>query len=420
MTALSFFQRKVPALKHSIKFSAIAMGLLSFTLSANTLTTATTPFAQCQQDFKASATDLGYSPYIINDVISALSPIERVQQLDKRQPEFSETFVEYINKRVTDYRVKEGKKKLVEHKVLLAELTKKYGIPAQYLVSFWGLETNYGRHKGKMSVLNAIATLACDKRRSKYFTAELFKLFDLIDNKTVSAAQLQGSWAGAMGHMQFMPTALKSYGIDGDNDGKIDVWQSEADALTSAANYLNQIGWNTNQRWGREVTLPESFDYTATEQDKQYPLSHFKTLGVTTVYQQPLSNYDINAELFLPAGHIGPAFLVYPNFDVIMKWNLSKNYATAVGLLANRLVGAKKKQYAPLALKQRYNREQLQLLQEKLQSLGYNTGKPDGIWGPNSRKAIRSFQLAHQLIADAYPHNAVFNAAEISKKTTIN
>lgn len=409
MLYLQFPQVKMQLLTQTIKGALISFGLLSFSVSAN-------DFEQCLLDFKQSASELGYSPYITETVISSLSPIERVQQLDKRQPEFSETFADYIGKRVTDYRIKEGRKKLVEHKELLNQLTKKYGIPAQYLVAFWGLETNYGRHKGNMSVLNAIATLACDKRRSTYFTAELFKLFDLIDSKSVTVEQLKGSWAGAMGHMQFMPTALKTYGIDGDDDGKVDVWQSEVDALTSAANYLHQIGWNKNQRWGREVKLPQNFDFAQIEQDKFYPLSEFKKLGVTTVYQQPLSNYAIDAELFLPAGHNGPAFLVYPNFNVIMKWNLSKNYATAVGLLANSLAGAKKQQYKTLDDKHRYTREQMQQLQEKLQSLGYETGKPDGIWGPNSRRAIRTFQLANNLVADAYPNSAVFDAADITKK----
>ncbi|XQW83710.1 lytic murein transglycosylase [Thalassotalea piscium] len=404
-----FSQFSAPSIKKTINTSLVSLGLISFGLNAN-------DFEQCQLAFKKSATELNYSSYIIDNVISGLSPIERVQQLDKRQPEFSETFAEYIGKRVTDYRVQEGKKKLTKHKELLQQLTQKYGIPAQYLVAFWGLETNYGRHKGKMSVLNAIATLACDKRRSQYFTGELFKLFDLIDDKQVTVEQLQGSWAGAMGHMQFMPTALKTYGIDGDGDGKVDVWQSEADALTSAANYLHQIGWHQNQRWGREVILPDNFNYAEIEQDTFYPLSRFKALGVTTIYQQPLSHYSIEAELFLPAGHHGPAFLVYPNFDVIMKWNLSKNYATAVGLLANRIVGAKKRQFTLLDDKHRYTRKELQQLQSKLQSLGYKTGKPDGIWGPNSRKAIRSFQLAKNLVADAYPNNAVFDAAEIEKK----
>lgn len=402
----------IRSISQIIKASLISLGILSLNVSASN-------FEQCQVSFKQSASELGYSDYITNDVINALSPIKRVKQLDNNQAEFSETFAEYINKRVTDYRVREGKKKLNQHKELLKELTKKYGIPAQYLVAFWGLETNYGGYKGKISVLNAIATLACDKRRSRYFTGELFKLFDLIDSKRVAVEQLKGSWAGAMGHMQFMPTALKAYGLDGDNDGRVDVWESEADALTSAANYLHQIGWHTNQRWGREVKLPENFDYTQVEQDKFYPLNNFKNLGITTVYQQPLANYKINAELFLPAGHHGPAFLVYPNFKVIMKWNLSKNYATAVGLLSDRLVGAKKQTYDPLDKKQRYTREQLKLLQAKLQSLGYKTGKPDGILGPNSRKAIRSFQLANQLVADAYPSLAVFNAVELDK-TAIN
>lgn len=393
-----------------------------FLLISTTLSFATygTDFNQCKQQLTDKAIAEGYSPYISEQVIANLTAIERVKVLDKRQPEFSESFDEYINKRVSDYRVKQGQEKLKQYDQLLTKLTKQYGVPKQYIVAFWGLETNYGRHKGKMSVLNSIATLACDPRRSDYFTAELFQLFDLIEANKVTVEQLQGSWAGAMGHMQFMPTALKTYGIDGDNDGKLDVWDSEVDALTSAANYLQQIGWQFKERWGREVLLPDNFDFSQVQIDKPYPLSFFKAKGIKTVYGHALADYPIDAELFLPSGQHGPAFLTYPNFDVIMKWNLSKNYAAAVGLLANRLVGAPKRNYQALDDKHRYTREQLKALQQRLQDMGYNTGKPDGIWGPNSRKAIRAFQLANNLVADAYPYAEVFEKADVDKAELMN
>jgi membrane-bound lytic murein transglycosylase B len=370
-------------------------------------------FTQCIDNLQVKASAAGYSRYIVNDIIPALSPIKRVIELDQRQPEFSQSFADYLRLRLTDYHIQTGRKKLAEHKVLFDQLSKKYGIPAQYLVSFWGLETNFGRNKGKMSVLNSLATLACDERRSKYFTAELFDLFHLIDNKTVITEQLAGSWAGAMGHMQFMPSALRKYALDGDNDGKIDVWQSEADALTSAANYLNSIGWLEKERWGRQVKLPKNFAFQQVEFDQFYDLATFKALGLTRANGAALSDYKIEAELVLPAGADGPAFLVYPNFNVIMKWNLSENYALSVGLLANRIQGAAGLKISDKSQRNLYKPVELQALQQKLNMMGYDAGKPDGIWGPKSRKAIRLYQLKHGLVGDGFPGRAVLNKAGI-------
>jgi len=371
-------------------------------------------FIQCTASLKAQATSAGFSDYIVNDVISTLSPVKRVIELDQRQPEFSQSFADYLKLRLTDYHIQTGRKKLSEHKVLFEKLSKQYGIPPQYLVAFWGLETNFGRNKGKMSVLNSLATLACDQRRSKYFTSEIFDLFHLIDNKTVTVKQLAGSWAGAMGHMQFMPSALRKYAIDGDNDGIVDVWQSEADALTSAANYLNSIGWLEKERWGRQVKLPENFAFQKVEFDQFYTLATFKTLGVTRADGTALSDYEIDAELVLPAGANGPAFLVYPNFNVIMKWNLSENYALSVGLLANSIQGASALKVSDKNNKNLYKSSELQALQEKLNVMGYDVGKPDGIWGPKSRKAIRLYQLQHGLVADGFPNREVLLKAEIN------
>lgn len=375
--------------------------------------TANDDFSQCIAQLQVKANAAGYSSDIVNDIIPALSPIKRVIELDKRQPEFSQSFADYLKLRLTSYHIKTGQKKLAKHKLLFEKLSKQYGIPPQYLVAFWGLETNFGRHKGKMSVLNSLATLACDERRSEYFTAELFDLFHLIDNKTVTVKQLQGSWAGAMGHMQFMPSAFRKYAKDGDNDGKINVWQSEADALTSAANYLNSIGWLEKERWGRQVTLPDNFAFQQVEFDQYYPLATFKHLGVTRANGKALSDYKIDAELVLPAGAAGPAFLVYPNFNVIMKWNLSENYALSVGLLADRIQGAAGMKMPEKNSENLYKSTELQALQEKLNSIGLDVGKPDGIWGPKSRKAIRSFQLKHDLVADGFPNREVLIKAGI-------
>ena len=386
-----------------------------FPIMANATTASTTiadqDFLKCKINLVERANKAGFSSYITQTVIGNISPIERVIALDKKQPEFTQTFEQYIKARVTDYHVRVGKQKLKQNEKLFDSLEDKYGVPRQYLVSFWGLETVFGKHKGKMSVLNSLATLACDERRSEFFTLELLNLFTLIESKKVSVEQLQGSWAGAMGHMQFMPTAFLKYAIDGDNDGKVDIWKSEVDALTTAANYLNRIDWQAKERWGREIKLPENFAFDKIVFDQYYPLSYFKELGVKKTNNQSLSSYDIQAELYLPSGHKGPAFLLYPNFNVIMTWNLSKSYALSVGLLANKLVGAKGLEF--LQQEQTkikpYSVTQMKNLQSQLNALGFETGEPDGIWGPKSRGAIRSFQLKYQLIGDGYPNKEVFS-----------
>tara|TARA_R110002167_G_scaffold57869_1_gene164293 strand:- start:8852 stop:10135 length:1284 start_codon:yes stop_codon:yes gene_type:complete len=371
-------------------------------------------FLQCKANLAKRAGSSGFSTYITKTVIDDIAPLKRVIALDKKQPEFTQTFAQYIKARVTAYHVRVGKEKLKSHKALFDRLEEKYAVPRQYLVSFWGLETVFGKHKGKMSVLNALATLACDQRRSEFFTLELLNLFTLIESKKVSVEQLQGSWAGAMGHMQFMPTAFLKYAVDGDNDGKVDIWQSEVDALTTAANYLHNIGWQSKERWGREVKLPDNFAFEKVAFDQYYSLTHFQQLGVQQTNNQALPAYDIQAELYLPSGYQGPAFLLYPNFNVIMKWNLSKSYALSVGILANKLVGAKGVEFIAKAQNQAkpYSITEMKNLQSQLNTLGFDTGEPDGIWGPKSRKAIRSFQLQHQLIADGYPNKALILAVD--------
>ncbi|MCJ8318058.1 MAG: lytic murein transglycosylase [Colwellia sp.] len=406
------FDVKISSFKWGISLSKISLALvLPLTSVAAHSVVADEDFFQCKTNIKQRAINDGFSSFITTEIIEDLSMIKRVVELDKRQPEFTQTFEQYIKARVTNYHVKTGKKKLIVHKALFDRLEQKYGVPRQYLVSFWGLETVFGKHKGKMSVLNSLATLACDQRRSEFFTQELFNLFTLLESNKVDKSQLQGSWAGAMGHMQFMPSSFLQYAVDGDNDGKVDIWQSEADALTTAANYLSQIGWQQKERWGREVILPKNFDFSQVAFDQYYPLSHFAQLGIKKINNNRLSDYKIDAELFLPAGHQGSAFLLYPNFNVIMTWNLSKSYAVSVGVLADKLLGAQGIQAFKKSEKSAvYSVSQMKGLQQNLNLIGFDTGEPDGIWGPKSRSAIRLFQLKYQLIADGFPNKEVFEA----------
>ena len=360
-------------------------------------------FEHCIKNFQITAKSEGYPESIYRGVLGNLHYVKRVIELDRQQPEFTETFAGYLNRRVTTYRIKKGRELLFTHRVLLRKLTRLYGVPAQYLISFWGLETNYGAYLGKMSVLDSLATLACDPRRSAYFTAELFDALSLIRDKKVTVNQLSGSWAGAMGQTQFMPSAFRQHAIDGDGDGKIDLWGSVPDALTSAAHYLNRIGWESSVIWGREVLLPEKFLFHKVNFQDHVPLAQWRRLGITNADGTPLSYYDVDAKLLLPTGYLGPAFLVYPNFDVIMQWNRSEYYALAVGYLADQINGGGKLKRPPELNVLVLSHIDVTLMQEKLLVLGFDVGEPDGILGPNTRRAIRSFQLKNDFIADGYP-----------------
>ena len=331
----------------------------------------------------------------------AMQFIPRVIELDRSQPEFVSTFPSYFSKRVNKWRIDKGREKYAKHRDFLKTLTTKYGIPGHYLVSFWGLETNYGGYKGKMSTLDSLATLACDERRSKFFTNELFLALKLMDSQGLKRESMQGSWAGAMGHTQFMPTTYTNYAIDGDNDGVIDLWDSEEDALASAANFLWQLGWKPGLRWGREVFLPSKFDYSLANKEVK-TLTDWKALGISQANGRALPNSDIEARLRVPAGHEGPKFLSYSNFSIIMRWNNSEFYAIAVGQLANQIAGGGGL-VATLPDMPSFKISEIAKLQAKLNTLGYDVGGADGIMGPATREGIRQFQANHNLVADGFP-----------------
>ncbi len=371
----------------------------------------TADFPQCLQSFAEQAKSQGVTDATLRTHLNNLKVVNRVIELDRQQPEFTSTFAGYFNQRVTDWRVQKGREYLAEHRELLNKLAQQYGVPAQYLLAFWGMETNFGGYKGKMPVLDSLATLACDHRRSAFFTKELITALQLSQKYDFPAEKMQGSWAGAMGHTQFMPSAYASYAVDADGDGKADLWNSTEDALASAANFLQHLGWQRNQRWGREVQLPQGFDFNYIGQTKS--LSEWQKLGVKEANGSVLPVADMTATLYLPAGHQGPAFIGYDNFEVIKRWNRSDFYAISVGHLADRIVGAGKLAKAPPE-QQRRSREQIKQLQQKLNELGFDAGKPDGILGSNSRQSLRAFQATKGLIPDGFPDDDTFAALGIA------
>lgn len=373
-------------------------------------------FPQCIERLQQQARNAGVSEITTVDILGQVKPLPKILSYDRNQPEFVQTFTGYFSKRVTDWRINKGREKLAEHREFLAKLTQQYGVPAHYLIAFWGLETNFGGYKGKIPIIPALTTLACDQRRSVYFSAELIQALLLLERENLEHENMIGSWAGAMGHTQFMPTAYMKYARDGDADGKVDLWNNELDALASAANFLQNLGWKTGFKWGREVLLPEDFNYQLAGKSHPQTLSFWSQQKVTQVSGKTLGDSDLKAAVLIPAGHTGPAFIVYPNFEVILRWNNSEYYGIAVGHLADRIKGQGTLS-KPLPELPNYTIVEMQQFQEKLNQLGYEVGEADGILGPATRQGVRAFQLSVGLISDGYPSQetvaAVMNAPTI-------
>jgi len=367
-------------------------------------------FAACIDGLQARARDEGISRGVVERVLGQVKFVERVIELDRRQPEFTQTFSGYYERRVTPERVARGRELLAEHGALLARVQRETGVPAHYLVAFWGLETNFGSYFGNMPVPDSLATLACDERRSNYFSGELMAALRIIDVGDINADRMVGSWAGAMGHVQFMPSVFLRYAVDGDGDGKRDLWGSVPDAMASAGRFLQEIGWQPGLRWGREVRLPEGFDYSTTGRGQPRPLREWVDRGITDAFGRTLPRLDLQASLLVPAGHTGPAFLVYDNFDVIMRWNRSEFYALSVGRLADEIAGASPLQQPPPDSDLQISRERVKQLQIDLADLGLDAGEPDGIFGPATRRALSRFQQRRGMVADGHLDGSMLEA----------
>ncbi len=370
-------------------------------------------FEECKLQLQEKAIAAGVSAKTAQEVMAKVEHVDRVIELDRKQPEFTTTFADYLNRRVNDDRVNKGRELIKEHSALLERVTEATGVPAAYLVAFWGLETNFGSYFGKMSVPDSLTTLACDARRSTFFTEQLIAALRIIDEGAIPADQMEGSWAGAMGHVQFMPTVFLKHAVDADGDGRRDLWNSLPDAMMSAGRFLQSMNWDGDYRWGREVLLPENFDYSLAN-GRRLDLSEWRELGITDAFGKPLAREDIKAALIVPAGHRGPAFLAYHNFKVIMGWNRSEFYAIAVGHLADRIAGAGMLQNPPPEDTPALSRDTILELQVALNERGYDAGKPDGITGPATRSAIRKYQHDEGLIADGFPEQELLDRLEVS------
>lgn len=297
------------------------------------------PFAQWLDDLRQEALTKGIGAGTLDVALGGIAPIPRVIELDRRQPEFSLTFQQYMERVVPDARVEKGRRMLAENRPLLDKIGKQYGIEPRVLVAFWGIETDFGRVSGGFQVVPALATLAYDGRRSAYFRGELMNALKIIDQGHIKAADMMGSWAGAMGQCQFMPSSFLNFAVDQDGDGRKDIWTTKADVFGSAANYLTRSGWKGDLTWGRPVRLPKDFDPALADIKMRKPLSEWQRLGVRRSDGGDLPNRDLPASIVFAEGPGSPAFLVYANFEAILKWNRSIFFAVAVGSLADRLKG---------------------------------------------------------------------------------
>ncbi|MFL2837749.1 MAG: lytic murein transglycosylase [Pseudohongiellaceae bacterium] len=366
-------------------------------------------FADWLAELRAEARELGISEATLRE-LDNLQPLERVMELDSSQPEFVQTFTRYLGLRVTPNQVARGQSLLQQHSVLLEQVRQRYGVQPHYLVAFWAVESNYGRSTGGFSVLEALATLAFDPRRADFFRRQLLTALQIIDDGHIQAERMSGSWAGAMGQLQFMPNIFYQYGIDGDRDGRIDIWNSLPDIFHSAANFLSQSGWRGDERWGREVLLTEDFDFSLTGTSTRKPLQEWRDLGVTQLNGAPIPvAAGMEASVILPAGAQGPAFLGYANFRTTMTYNPSTFYALTVGHLADRYAGSGPVQRMPeneTAMSVADVRE----LQELLNRNGFDSGEPDGRVGRQTRAAIRAYQQSAGLPMDGYASVALLQA----------
>lgn len=298
---------------------------------------ATQSFEAFLQGVRADARRAGVSDATLRRALTGLRPNERVLELDRRQPEFTQTWEQYRDARLSQARIDGGRRAFADNRATLEAVQARYKVSPRIVVAIWGLETNYGGFTGNMNVIQSLATLAWDGRRASYFRNELIAALKILDAGHTTPDRMRGSWAGAMGHPQFMPSNFDRLAVDMDGDGRRDIWENRADALGSIANYLARSGWREEELWGREVLLPAGFNPGDAGRDNRRPLREWIRMGVRRPDGAAMPALDLPTAILLPGGAGGQAFAVYPNFNVIRRYNPSDFYALVVGLLSDRV-----------------------------------------------------------------------------------
>lgn len=330
------------------------------------------------------------------------APSEKVMELTRKQPEFSQTVQQYIDKRVTAAQASKGQGMAREWSQTLARAEQRFGVQAEVVLAIWGMETNFGGFMGGNNTIHALATLTQNGYRTDFFRRELLTALRIVTDGHVSARDMVGSWAGAMGHTQFMPTSFARYAIDFNGDGRKDIWNTIPDALGSTANYLNSFGWRPGETWGYEVKLPPNFNFAAARQMEKGSIGQWQQMGISRISGRAFPRSGDMARLYMPAGATGPSFLLLHNFEVIKRYNNSDSYALAVGHLADRILGSGPFTTPWPAGDYALNKAQRAEVQTLLNRAGYDVGTADGVVGSKTRAAVMAFQARLGVAADGH------------------
>ncbi|WP_193143078.1 lytic murein transglycosylase [Meridianimarinicoccus sp. MJW13] len=359
-------------------------------------------FERWLNGFRSRARAQGISDQTLNAAFSGIRYNTNVISRDRNQSEFTKALWEYLDSAVSNARINNGRAAYRKYQQTLAAIERKYDVEAEVVVAIWGLESAYGTYRGNNDVVEALATLAYDGRRGNFFEEQLIASLKILQAGDVAPRNMIGSWAGAMGHTQFIPTSYLAYAVDFSGDGKRDIWSNDpTDALASTAAYLSRFGWKKGQPWGVEVRLPSVFNYGMAGHGTAKTPRQWAALGVRGMDGQPVPNHG-RASILLPAGSQGPAFMIFKNFNVIERYNAADSYVIAVGHLSDRIKG-KPDFIASWPRGDRTLRlSERKELQQRLSAAGYSTGGVDGLIGPNTIDAIRDYQKSAGLVPDGY------------------
>jgi lytic murein transglycosylase len=378
-------------------------------MTAEAIRAAAAEFGNCLAGLWPLAARRGVTRETFEGYTAGLTPDLRLMDLLDAQPEFTKSTWDYLDALVSDERIARGREILAQNAPTFAAVERTYGVDRHVIAAIWGVESKYSTMGGDRSVIRSTATLACVGRRRDFFREEFLSALEILQRGDLKPERLIGSWAGAFGPTQFMPTTFKRYAVDFDGDGRRDVVDSVPDMIASTANNLKTDGWASGEGWGYEVVLPPNFDFLLADRSRQMTLRQWQALGIARAGGQAFPRPSDRAYLLVPAGARGPAFLMLQNFRVIMKYNPAEAYALAIGHLSDRLRGggpllqAWPREERPLTVAERYE------LQQLLGQRGFDIGEPDGRIGPRTRIAIRNFQVTTGQIPDGFPSSHVLD-----------